>query len=68
VAAVDPDRHEVDRPQDAEVLRDLRLRQPEPVDEVADRRLPGPEGVEQPATAGIGDGVERIGRRRSARC
>ena len=66
VPPVHADEHETDRPQHAEVLGHLRLAEAEPVDELADRCLPGAQGIEEIAPARLGDGVERIRRRRGA--
>jgi len=60
------DEREADRPQHAEVLRHLRLAEAEPIDELADCCLPGADGIEEVTPARLGDGVERIGRRRGA--
>ena len=66
MAPVGADEHEADRPQHAQVLGHLGLAEAEPVDELADGHLPGADGVEELATARLGDGVERVGRRRGA--
>ena len=63
-APIGADEHETDRPQHAEVLGHLRLAEAEPVDELAHRDLPVADGVEQFTPARLGDGAERIRRRR----
>src|SRR6185436_11640339 len=65
-AAVHPDEHETDRPQHGQVLRHLGLAEAEPIDELADRDLAGADGIEEVTPARLGDGVERIRRRRRA--
>ena len=63
-APVGADEHEPDCSQHAEVLGHLRLAETEPVDELAHRDLPVANGVEELTPARLGDGVERIRRRR----
>ena len=60
------DEHEADLPQHGEVLGHLRLAEAESFDELVHRDLPGADGIEEVATARLGDGVERIRRRRGA--
>lgn len=48
-----------------EVLGDMRLGQSQSVNKVTDGCLPGAKCVKEVPSAGFGDGVESIGRRRS---
>lgn len=64
MTAVDADEDETDRPQHPEVLGHLRLAEAAAIDELADRCLPGAKGIEEMTPTGLGDGVERIRRRR----
>ena len=63
VPTLDPDGHQVDRSQHAEVLGHLGLAEAQAPDELAHRGLPGAEGVEEVAAARLGDGVEHVRRR-----
>src|SRR3954470_3480914 len=54
--------HRAHLPQDAQVLRHLRLGEAEHVDEVADGPLAGHQDVEDLPPPGFGDGVEGVGR------
>ena len=53
-----------DLTQHAQVLRHLRLGEPEQTDELVDRALTAGDGVEDLAPPRLGHGVERVGRRR----
>src|SRR5437879_9134093 len=59
--------HETNRAENAQVLRDLRLREPERVDQLVDRALPTSERVEYFPASGLRDRVERVRRRSCSR-
>jgi hypothetical protein len=62
--AVLTDLDEPDLAQDAQVLGDLRLGDPEPGDQIVDRPLATGKKVKDLPPAGLGHGVERVRRRR----